>query len=505
MESQCCEIAFSSPVPKISEFDPELPLPPFPISRPVPATVGTQIARILSQVINPNPREYSRAVLLHFTSVSFPYVCTYRDCNCFRRCFYLCDCSCWPRDPCASCWSCGSCGPCGSQAAAPVAPPKTPSAGISSPVEDPFLTLLEGVPRFHKKRSVKAGPAACAVGGPVPMEIVDIDAEEPAKNAVPVPPPVATTDVPSVEARNLAGFPDKDDGLVVLPDDSSSVVNDGAEGDAEALPEDAPAEEDLDLFAPKSLASVPAHLIEAVKAGREAVQHEPLPHASLLALCKLYPSLPFDLRLPLRQPEAAAIDAAALRGSPLGSPDVEKILVAIEGQAVLLRRVLVSALGQMLAPEADPERVGRALRHASQLSEYLLSSVERTRKQRLTPFLRPSMMLAAARGCTDAGDMFTREEALALEKSVSGAQATRTAPTLAQATRQSAKDSSSTAPASARPGMHRQRPNKFARFGKRNPTKPIPPPVVSKKPKEKYAGCEELGSGHFSLAGRVSG
>ncbi|KAJ4454480.1 hypothetical protein PAPYR_10810 [Paratrimastix pyriformis] len=346
--------------------------------------------------------------------------------------------------------------PAGSQAAAPVAPPKTPSAGISSPVEDPFLTLLEGVPRFHKKRSVKAGPAACAVGGPVPMEIVDIDAEEPAKNAVPVPPPVATTDVPSVEARNLAGFPDKDDGLVVLPDDSSSVVNDGAEGDAEALPEDAPAEEDLDLFAPKSLASVPAHLIEAVKAGREAVQHEPLPHASLLALCKLYPSLPFDLRLPLRQPEAAAIDAAALRGSPLGSPDVEKILVAIEGQAVLLRRVLVSALGQMLAPEADPERVGRALRHASQLSEYLLSSVERTRKQRLTPFLRPSMMLAAARGCTDAGDMFTREEALALEKSVSGAQATRTAPTLAQATQQSAKDSSSTAPASARPGMHRQ-------------------------------------------------
>ncbi|KAJ4453529.1 hypothetical protein PAPYR_11990 [Paratrimastix pyriformis] len=60
------------------------------------------------------------------------------------------------------------------------------------------------------------------------------------------------------------------------------------------------------------------------------------------------------------------------------------------------------------------------------------------------PKCLPSVMLASApKGIDDTTDMFSREDLAALEKSVSGAQATRTAPTLAQATRPAAASASS--------------------------------------------------------------
>ncbi|KAJ4456089.1 hypothetical protein PAPYR_8775 [Paratrimastix pyriformis] len=200
---------------------------------------------------------------------------------------------------------------------------------------------------------------------------------------------VGPEDLPSDEAKDLA--------------DAGAEFNDAAMNDGEPLPGELPEEggdelpapeeqdvvsaDDLDLFAPKVLAKVPDLLTEAVKPGRAAVQHEPLPRSAIISLCRMYPSLPYDL-------------------NPLGAPEVERILVGFEGRAVLLRRVLVSALSQMVAPEADAEKVGRAIRHASQLTEYLLSAIERTRKQRLVPFVRPSVMLASApKGIDDTTDM----------------------------------------------------------------------------------------------------
>ncbi|KAJ4453406.1 hypothetical protein PAPYR_12134 [Paratrimastix pyriformis] len=98
-------------------------------------------------------------------------------------------------------------------------------------------------------------------------------------------------------------------------------------GDELPAPEeqDVVSADDLDLFAPKVLAKVPDLLTEAVKpdARRFNTNRSPLrDHFP----CRMYPSLPYDLKLPLRQPETSAPDSAPA----LGAPEVERILVGFE-------------------------------------------------------------------------------------------------------------------------------------------------------------------------------
>ncbi|KAJ4452750.1 hypothetical protein PAPYR_12997 [Paratrimastix pyriformis] len=143
---------------------------------------------------------------------------------------------------------------------------------------------------------------------------MDIDEAEPVKTPVTTPsltpaasvagPAASTTgseDVPSEAAKDLA--------------DAGDDLNDAAMNDGELLPGELPEEggdelpapeeqdaapaDDLDLFAPKTLAKVPDLLAEAVTPGRAAVQHEPLSRSAIISLCRMYPALAYDLKLPL--------------------------------------------------------------------------------------------------------------------------------------------------------------------------------------------------------------